>query len=41
MLIANEACVQPIGRWGKDLKGTILIHFMSLDGLKYIATYHM
>lgn len=37
VLGANEACIKPISRWSKDLKGTILIHFMSLDGLKYLA----
>jgi len=33
--------LKPISKWAKELKGTLLITFMSQDGLKAVAQYHV
>ena len=36
----NSVNIKPINKFARDIRGTIMIHFASLNGFKYIAQYH-
>ena len=40
-LTVNEVYIKPIKAWSGKMKGTLLMSFVSQDGLKAIAQYHL
>ena len=39
-LSTNQVTLKPINRWAREMRGTVLIHFVALGGLKFLAQYH-